>query len=104
MAGPPPSPWTWLLLAALLSASFPGDMGESGTPLQHPLGEGTPSWGPLMGCLTQTFNSAIQQVDQCTQWGLGSREPGAREHGEWGGRRCGREKRPTQNGGARSMC
>lgn len=34
MAGP--SPWTRLLLAALLSASFPGDMGESGTPLQHP--------------------------------------------------------------------
>ena len=32
--------YTWmvvlLLLAALLSVSFPGDMGESDTPLQHP--------------------------------------------------------------------
>lgn len=36
MAGLHPSPWTKLLLAALLSVSFPGDMGESGTPLQHP--------------------------------------------------------------------
>lgn len=36
MAGPHPSPWTRLLLAILLSVSFPGDMGESGTPLQHP--------------------------------------------------------------------
>lgn len=36
MAGLCPSPWTRLLLAALLSASFPGNMGESGTPLQHP--------------------------------------------------------------------
>lgn len=36
MAGPHPSPWTRLLLATLLSVSFPGDMGESGTPLQHP--------------------------------------------------------------------
>lgn len=35
MAGPRPSPWTRLLLAALLSISFPGDMGESGTPLRH---------------------------------------------------------------------
>ena len=36
MAGPHPSWWTRLLLAALLSVSFPGDMGESDTPLQHP--------------------------------------------------------------------
>lgn len=36
MAGPHPSPWTRLLLAALLSVSFPGHMGESDTPLQHP--------------------------------------------------------------------
>lgn len=36
MAGPHPSPWTRLLLAALLSISFPGAMGESDTPLQHP--------------------------------------------------------------------
>lgn len=35
MAGPCASPWTRLLLAALLSVSFPGDMGESGMPLQH---------------------------------------------------------------------
>lgn len=40
MAGPHPSPWTRLLLAALLSVSFPGDMGESGMPLQHPSWQG----------------------------------------------------------------
>ena len=33
MAGPRRSPWTSLLLAALLSVSFPGDMGELETPL-----------------------------------------------------------------------
>ncbi|XP_023600537.1 LOW QUALITY PROTEIN: integrin beta-4 [Myotis lucifugus] len=36
MAGPRPSPWTRLLLAALLSVSVPGDMGESRPPLRHP--------------------------------------------------------------------
>lgn len=36
MMGPRPSPWTRLLLAALLSVSIPGDMGESRTPLLLP--------------------------------------------------------------------
>lgn len=42
MAGLRPSPWTRLLLAALLSVSFPGELGESETPLQQPSGRGHP--------------------------------------------------------------
>lgn len=71
MAGPHPSPWTRLLLAALLSISFPGAMGESDTPLplQHPSWRGLNFQGTALikvaGCgeeaLTQTFTQTLTQ-------------------------------------------
>lgn len=36
MAGPRSSPWVKLLLAAVLSISLPGNMGESKHPRRHP--------------------------------------------------------------------
>lgn len=72
MAGPHPSPWTRLLLAALLSVSFPGDMGESDTPLQHPPWRGLSFQGPTLKvsgvwgeavtqCLAQTLTQPFSK-------------------------------------------
>lgn len=58
MAALRPSPWTRLLLAALLSVSFPGEMGESGTPLQQPSGHGH----PFQGCLPPDTHLATQRT------------------------------------------
>lgn len=61
MAGLSPHPWTWLLLAVLMTVSFPGEMGKSGTPLQCPSGRGHPFQGTALtrrlstGCLTPTL-------------------------------------------------
>ena len=67
MAGPCPSPWSRLLLAVLLSVSFRGEMGESGTPLEHPSGQGHPCQGtaltrrPSTGCLTPTLTWPVNK-------------------------------------------
>lgn len=69
MAGPRPSPWTRLLLAALLSISFPGDMGESGAPLQH-----LSWWGhtfmarPSQRGLSRGVSPGHSAVQQLTTW------------------------------------
>ena len=64
MAGLRPSPWTSLLLAALLSVSFPGQMGESGTPLQQPSGHGHPFQGCLPPTLTWPLNEQPRPISR----------------------------------------
>lgn len=63
MAGPRRSPWTSLLLAALLSVSFPGDMGELKTPLSSEVNfQGTALTQACSRVSCPDTHSAVQQT------------------------------------------